>query len=89
MFDPQKLPQLKAYAKVLDDDSVTPKLKLLEVIEEVENAQRQIAQIQQQAKMMQQRAMQFISQDPSAQASQLVDAQRQVGMQNAQAQITA
>lgn len=89
MFDPQKLPQLKAYAKVLDDDSVTPKLKLLEVIEEVENAQRQIAQIQQQAKLMQQRAMQFISQDPSAQASQLVDAQRQVGMQNAKAQMTA
>ena len=65
------------------------KAKRYAMVRQQRIARRQIAQIQQQAKMMQQRAMQFISQDPSAQASQLVDAQRQVGMQNAQAQITA
>lgn len=81
MFNPQKLGELKAYAKVLDDDAVTPKRKLLEVIEEMEMQQQQIAKIQMQAKLMQQRAMQFLSRDPKSQASQIVNTQRQLAAQ--------
>lgn len=88
-FNPQRLGELKAYVKALDDDAVTPKMKLMEVIEEMEAQQRRIAQINAQAKMMQQRAMQFIAQDPQGQASQILDAQRQLAAQGQQAQVIA
>ena len=72
-FTVQRLGELKAYAKVLDDDSVAPKMKIMEIIEEMEDQQRQIAMIEAQAQMMQQRAAQFLMEDPDAQASQMAD----------------
>lgn len=73
-FAPQMIGQLKVYVKALDDDSVMPKQKLLEVIEEYEKDQQRIAQIQAEAQMMQQRAMQFLTEDPDAQSSQMLEA---------------
>lgn len=80
MFAPEMLPQLRAYAEALDDDSVAPKQKILEICDKIENEQRKIAEIQAQAQMMQQRAEQFIMADPDSQAQQIADAQAQLEM---------
>lgn len=77
-FTAQRVGELKAYAEVLDDDAVAPKLKILEVIEHIEDEQRRIAMIQAQAQVMQQRAQQFLMEDLDAQASELADAQMQL-----------
>lgn len=77
-FSPQMIGQLKVYVKALDDDSTMPKQKLLEVIEEYEEEQRRIAEINAQAQLMQQQAMQFLSGDPDSQAEQIVEAEQQV-----------
>lgn len=77
-FNIQRIVELKAYANSLDDDSVTPKQKLLEVIKNLEEEQRKIAMIESQAQMMQQRALQFIMEDPSEQANQISAAEQQI-----------
>lgn len=86
-FNSQRVGELKAYAKSLDDDSVTPKMKLLEVIEEIENEQRKIAMIEAQAQVMQQRAAQFLMGDPEDQAQQVADARMSLKMQQAEQDI--
>ena len=80
-FNSQRIGELKAYAKALDDDSVTPKMKLLEIIEEAENQQRRIAMIDAQAQIMQQRASSFLMGDPDMQAQQMADAVRMMQSQ--------
>ncbi len=75
-FAPQNIGQLKVYVKTLDDDSVMPKQKLEEVIKDHEREQQRIAQINAEAQMMQQRAMQFLMEDPDAQSSQMLEAVR-------------
>jgi hypothetical protein len=82
-FNVQRLGELKAYVKALDDDSVTPKMKLQEVIEEMEKEQRKIAMIEAQAQMMQQRAQQFLMEDPDGQADQIADARAKLEMEEA------
>ena len=81
LFNAQRVGELKAYAKSLDDDSVAPKIKILEIVEEIEKQQRRIAEIQAQAQIMQQRAQQFLMEDPDGQAEQMADAQMQMLMQ--------
>ena len=76
MFMPQNTAQFEAYVKALPDDSVAPKQKLLEVIENVKKTQMQIAQINAEAQIMQQRAQQFLMEDPEGQASQIAEAQQ-------------
>lgn len=73
-FNSQKVGELEAYAKALDDDSVAPKVKILEIIDNIKTEQRRIAEIQAQAQMMQQRANMFLSEDIETQASQIADA---------------
>lgn len=75
-FSAQRLGELKAYVQTLDDDSVMPKQKLEEVIEFMEEEQQKIAMMNAQAQIMQQRANQFLMADPSAQASELANAQQ-------------
>ena len=77
-FNAQRVAELEAYAEVLDDDSVAPKMKILEAIERIKNEQRKIAQIQAQAQIMQQRAQQFLMGDPDDQAGMMADAQMQL-----------
>ena len=76
-FSAQKVSELEIYAKALDDDSVAPKQKILEIIEYIKEEQRRIAQIQAPAQVMQQSAQQFFMGDAEAQASQIADAQMQ------------
>ncbi len=75
-FNVQRLAELKIYVKLLDDDSVVPKMKLLEAIKYMEEEQMRIAQIQAKAQAMQQRAYQFLNGDADGQASQIADAMR-------------
>jgi hypothetical protein len=76
MFNVQRLQELKTYASLLDDDSVMPKQKLEEAIEVIEEEQRRIAEINAKAQMMQQRANNFLMEDPEAQVEQIAAAQQ-------------
>jgi hypothetical protein len=77
-FNPQRVAEFEAYVKALPDDSVAPKQDLLEGIENIKKTQQQIAQINAQAQLMQQRAQQFLTEDPDGQASQMADAMAQL-----------
>jgi hypothetical protein len=74
-FTAQRVGELKTYAEVLDDDSVAPKMKILEAIDHIQEEQKRIAMIQAQAQMMQQRAQQFLMEDAEAQGAQIAEAQ--------------
>ena len=86
MFNIEKLPELKVYVRLLPDDSVSPKPELEEAIKLMEEEQERIAIIQEEARIMQQRANQFLSEDPEAQISQINDA-IQITNEEAQAQV--
>lgn len=77
-FTAQRVGELATYAEVLDDDAVAPKVKIQEAIEHIREEQRRIAEIEARAQIMQQRASQFILEDPDAQASQMADAMAQM-----------
>ena len=85
-FTAQRVSELEIYAKILDDDSVAPKMKIMEAIEYIKEEQRKIAMIEAQAQMMQQRAQQFLMEDADGQASIMSDAMMQ--LQNQQMQET-
>ena len=74
-FNPQRVAEFEAYVNALPDDSVAPKQDLLEGIENIKKTQLKIAQINAQAQIMQQRAQQFLMEDPDGQASQISEAQ--------------
>ena len=81
LFSPERIGELKAYAKALPDDSVAPKLVILEIIEDIEETQRKIAAMDAEAQLMQQKANQFLMGDPDEQAEQIADAQSQLEAQ--------
>ena len=56
----------------------------MEAIEHIKEEQRKIAMIQAQAQAMQQRAQQFLMEDPDGQAQQIADARRQLQVMNQQ-----
>lgn len=80
-FSAQRVGELATYCEVLDEDSVAPKAKIQEAIDHIREEQKKIAMIQAQAQIMQQRAQQFLSGDPNAQAAQIADAERQLTQQ--------
>lgn len=73
-FAAQRVSELETYVSVLDDDSVAPKMKIMEAIEHIKEEQRRIAMINAQAQQMQQRASQFLLEDIDGQASQVAEA---------------
>ena len=77
-FNAQRVSELEIYYKVLPDDAVAPKVMIGEAIEYMKEEQRKIAMIQAQAQVMQQRAQQFLMEDPDGQAQQIADAQMQL-----------
>ena len=83
-FTAQRVSELATYAEVLDDDSVAPKMKIMEAIEHIREEQRRIAMIEAQAQMMQQNALQFLMEDPDGQADQIVSAAEQIQAEAAQ-----
>ena len=78
MFNVQRLPELKIYLECLDEDANMPKQRVQETIEKAEEEQRKIAEINARARIMQQKAEQFLMEDPEAQASQVLDAEQQM-----------
>ena len=86
-FTAQRVSELATYAEILDDDSVAPKMKILEAIDHIKEEQRRIAMIEAQAQAMQQRAQQFLMGDPDEQSSMIADAQLQMMMQQQAAQV--
>ena len=81
LFKVQRLPELKLYLECLDDDANMPKQRVLEVIEKAEREQQKIAEMNAQAQIMQENAMQFLMGDPNSQSSQLADAMNQSTME--------
>lgn len=81
-FNAQRLPELKAYARTLDDDSVAPKQKILDLVKYMEEEQHRIAMIEAQAQMLKQRANQFLMSDIDSQASQMSQAMMQSRMRS-------
>ncbi len=71
MFSVERLPEFEAYVESLDDDSVAPKMKLKKILDRMKDTQRRIATMNAQAQIMQQRAEQFLMEDPDAQAEQM------------------
>ena len=81
-FTVQRMGELEAYANALPDDSVAPKVKILEIVEHMKEQQKQIAMLNAQAQMMQQRAQQFLMEDIGGQAQQIADARMQIEAEN-------
>ena len=81
LLSAQRVSELKAYVQVLPDDSVAPKAMLEELVKTITEEQTRIAMIQANAQMVQQRAQQFLMEDPDAQAAQIANAQMQMLMQ--------
>ena len=81
LLNPQRLPELKIYYKILPDDSVAPKMAIGNAIEYMEEEQKKIAMIQARMQEVQQRAQNFLMEDPDGQAQQIADAQMQMLMQ--------
>lgn len=77
-FSQERLGELEIYVETLDDDSVMPKQKLLEVIKKQKEKQARIAQINAQANEMIQRANQFLNGDIDSQIAQMQEAQSQI-----------
>lgn len=89
LLAPQRVAELEIYAKLLDDDSVAPKVKILEAVEMIKAEQQRVALIQARAQAMQQRANQFLMEDPEAQGDQIAAAYRQMTQTPDQEQLEA
>ena len=63
-FNPSRLPELKAYVMALDDDSTTPKNKLLKMIANAEAEQEKIMKINAEAQLLKQNFQRQVSQVP-------------------------
>lgn len=75
LLTPDRVNELEIYATLLDDDSVAPKVKILEAVETIREEQRRISEINMQAQLMKQSAGQFLMGDVGMQAGQIADVQ--------------
>lgn len=82
-FSAQRVNELRYYAEALPDDATMPKQDILDICDKIAEEQQKIAQIKAQGQMMQERAMQFLYNDPEAQADQILDAQAIAEAENA------
>jgi hypothetical protein len=78
MFSVEKMGETRAWAEVLPDDAVAPKQDILDILDKREEEQLKIARIEAQAQMMQQRAEQFLMEDPDGQAEQISEAEEAI-----------
>lgn len=82
LLTPARVSELEIYAKLLDDDSVAPKIKILEAIKYIRDEQKRIAEINAEAQKMRQRVNQFLNGDPQLQASQMSNAANAMARMN-------
>jgi hypothetical protein len=76
-FAVQRIPETRAWAETLPDNSSVPKQRILEICDRIEQDQQRIAAIESQAQMLQQRAQSFLMEDPTAQANDINEAMAQ------------
>lgn len=77
-FNPQKISETRLYAEALPDDATMPKQKILEICDKVDEQQQRIAESEMEAKLMQERANQFLSKDPEEQAEQINEIENEI-----------
>ena len=75
-FTAQRVSELEVYASVLDDDSVAPKVQIIEAIDHIKEEQKRIAMIRAKAQGVQQRFNQFLMGGPQGQAQQIANARQ-------------
>ncbi len=78
LFQSQRISELEIYYRLLDDDSVAPKIKIGEALKHMKQEQQRIAEIEAQAQMIQQRYQQFLVGNPDQQADMMIQAQNQI-----------
>lgn len=78
LFTSQRVGELEIYADLLDNDSVAPKMKILEAVKKIKKRQQRIAQIAADAQLVQQKANDFLMGDIDDQAQQIADARDQL-----------
>ena len=76
-FTAQRVSELEIYSRLLDDDSVAPKVKIQEAIRYIKGEQRRIAEIEAQAQAMMQQANRLMLEAPNSQTAQLAAAMGQ------------
>ena len=79
LFNPQRLNELEAYVEALDDDAVSPKLKLKGIVKRIRQTQQQIAQIEANSQVMLARGNQFVDGGLQKQQAQIAAIMRQLG----------
>ena len=84
LFQGSRVSELEIYCRLLDDDSVAPKMKIQEAVEHIKKEQQRIAEIQAEAQYMEQKAQQFLMGDLDQQTDMMIDAQRQLNAQQEQ-----
>lgn len=87
LFRADRVGELEVYESLLDDDAVSPKLKIKKGIERIRESQKKIADINAQAQYMQQSVNQFLMGDVDSQAGQIADAQALAMSQQAAGQM--
>lgn len=74
-FSAQRVAETKHYAEALPDDATMPKQEVLDICDKILEEQQKVAEINARARLMQQRALQFLNEDAEAQVGQISTAQ--------------
>lgn len=80
-FSAQRVGELRKYAEALPAQSASPKQRLLEICDKIEEEQAKIAEMNARAQVMKQKVQQFLMEDPEAQASQIADLEQGAAME--------
>jgi hypothetical protein len=84
LFSEERFPEFETYVEALPDDAVAPKQILEGIVKRKREERLRIATMDAQAHLMQQRAQQFLMEDPDGQAQQIADAEAQLMAQEAE-----
>jgi hypothetical protein len=84
LFSEERFPEFETYVEALPDDAVAPKQILEGIVKRKREERLRIATMDAQAQLMQQRAQQFLMEDPDGQAQQIADAESQLMAQEAE-----
>jgi hypothetical protein len=84
LFSEERFPEFETYVEALPDDAVAPKQILEGIVKRKREERLRIATMDAQAQLMQQRAQQFLMEDPDGQAQQMADAEAQLRAKEAE-----
>jgi hypothetical protein len=84
LFSEERFTEFETYVEALPDDAVAPKQILEGIVKRKREERLRIATMDAQAQLVQQRAQQFLMEDPDGQAQQIADAEAQLMAQEAE-----